>query len=158
MQTELAMLRAEVRALADNLKDAENRAGLQVSLCEHTPLAAQLVLPDVQLQLSHPCHLLPKPFTQCMLRSVFSEPMLWLRCTANCRYSPYSAVQVHSRPYGSGPDEAVSQRLAQAETAAAEAQRALHVANTTAAEAARSASPPQRHASAAQLSFIQSSD
>ncbi len=34
------MLRAEVRALADNLKDAENRAGLQVSLCEHTPLAA----------------------------------------------------------------------------------------------------------------------
>lgn len=31
-QSELAMLRAEVRALADNLKDAENRAGLQVSL------------------------------------------------------------------------------------------------------------------------------
>jgi len=37
------MLRAEVRALADNLKDAENRARLQVSLCEHTLLAAQLV-------------------------------------------------------------------------------------------------------------------
>lgn len=30
-QSELAMLRAEVRALADNLKDAENRVGLQVS-------------------------------------------------------------------------------------------------------------------------------
>ena len=30
-QSELAMLRAEVRALADNLKEAENRAGLQVS-------------------------------------------------------------------------------------------------------------------------------
>ena len=34
------MLRAEVRALADNLKDAENRAGLQVSLCEHASPAA----------------------------------------------------------------------------------------------------------------------
>ncbi|KAA6411758.1 MAG: hypothetical protein FRX49_13801 [Trebouxia sp. A1-2] len=82
MESELAMLRAEVRALADNLKDTENRAGLQV----------------------------------------------------------------HSRPYGSGPDEALSQQLAQAETAAAEAQRALHVANTTAAEAARGKARQQAQA------------
>ncbi len=34
------MLRAEVYALADNLKDAENRAALQVSLCEQPLLAA----------------------------------------------------------------------------------------------------------------------
>ncbi len=67
-------------------------------------------------------------------------------------------VQVHSRPYGSGPDEALSQRLAQAETAAAEAQRALHVANTTAAEAARSAHLPQQHTAAAQLTFTQGSN
>ncbi len=74
---------------------------------------------------------------------------------AVCRYSSreHCIVQVHSRPYGSGPDEALSQRLAQAETAAAEAQRALHVANTTAAEAARSATPPQQHTAAALLCF-----
>ena len=62
----------------------------------------------------------------------------------------YGVAQVHSRPYGSGPDEALSQRLAQAETAAAEAQRALHVANTTAAEGARSAHPSQLNATASQ--------
>lgn len=32
LQSELAMLQAEVRALADQLKDAENRAGQQVNL------------------------------------------------------------------------------------------------------------------------------
>ena len=82
--------------------------------------------------------------------------MLSLQCTATSRYSPreYCIAQVHSKPYGSGPDEALSQRLAQAETAAAEAQRGLHVANTTAAEAARSATPRQQSL----LSFAQSSD
>lgn len=60
------MLRAEVRALADNLKDTENRAGLQVSLCEQPLLAAPLVPLDIQPRSSHACHLLPKPFTQSM--------------------------------------------------------------------------------------------
>lgn len=46
-------------------------------------------------------------------------------------------TQVQTRPYGSGPDQALSQRLAQAETAAAEAHRALHAANSAAADAAR---------------------
>jgi hypothetical protein len=66
MQSELAMLRAEVRALADNLKDAENRAGLQVSLCEQPLLAAQLVPLDIQPHLSHACHLPPNSFTPSM--------------------------------------------------------------------------------------------
>ena len=46
-------------------------------------------------------------------------------------------MQARNRPFGSGPDEALTERLAQAETAAAEAQRALHLANSSAAEAAR---------------------
>ena len=46
-------------------------------------------------------------------------------------------MQVRSKPYGTGPDEALSQRLTEAETASAEAQRALHIANSSAAEAAR---------------------
>ena len=45
--------------------------------------------------------------------------------------------QVRSRPYSASPADALSQRVSQAESAAAEAQRALHIANSSAAEAAR---------------------
>ena len=50
---------------------------------------------------------------------------------------PSCNAQVRSRPYGASPADALSQRVAQAETAAAEAHRALHIANSSAAEAAR---------------------
>ena len=54
---------------------------------------------------------------------------------------------MHSRPYGASPVGALSQQVAQAEGAAAEAQRALHIANSSAAEAARYllAIPPWLH-------------
>ncbi|KAL3157009.1 hypothetical protein ABBQ38_001262 [Trebouxia sp. C0009 RCD-2024] len=82
MESELAMLRAEVRTLAHQLKDAENLA----------------------------------------------------------------SSQVRSRPYGSGPTNALSQQLAEAERGAAEAQRALHLANSSAAEAARGTARRQAQA------------
>ena len=77
------MLRAEVRALADNLKDAENRAGLQVSLCEHTLPAAELVALDIQLQLSHACHLPPKPFIRaCLINKCLYSHVFVAICAA----------------------------------------------------------------------------
>lgn len=60
VQSELAMLRAEVRTLADQLKDAENLASSQVS-CLYGPVTAasrhttQLLYTGPSAQAGYPC-------------------------------------------------------------------------------------------------------